>query len=233
MTEQITTITFFRYRSLREKVWAFKMMQSAHRHLQRTSGLEFYKLLGSGKGMGFNPWPDWSVYALLQVWDRESSAETFLNESELMTQYRVHATEAWTLFMKNIAAHGEWSGSNPFTADRSLDPADRPVAVITRATIRPSKLRLFWKYVPTSQKPLLDNPHLLYTKGIGEVPLLQMATFSLWKDLAALKQFAYESTEHREAIRKTRALDWYREELFSRFLPYRSVGTWLGRDEIR
>jgi hypothetical protein len=69
---------------------------------------------------------------------------------------------------------------------------------------------------------------LLFTKGIGEVPFLQMATFSLWKDKQSLMDFAYKSREHTEAIAKTRSLDWYNEELFSRFEPYRSKGTWDG-----
>ncbi|MFQ3269562.1 MAG: hypothetical protein ACI9B2_001372, partial [Flavobacteriales bacterium] len=59
---QITTISFFNYRGLLNKVWAFAMMQFAHKFLQNISGQSFYKLMGSGKGMGFNPMPDWSTY---------------------------------------------------------------------------------------------------------------------------------------------------------------------------
>jgi hypothetical protein len=44
-----------------------------------------------------------------------------------------------------------------------------------------------------------------------------------------LKAFAYQGKEHRGAIEKTRQLNWYKEELFSRFQPYLSVGTWGGR----
>ena len=215
---------------MRKKAWAFKMVQFAHPYLSQSSGLTFYKLLGSGKGIGFNPLPDWSVYSLLQVWDREESAEAFFRDSVLMTLYRERASEVWTLYMKNAIAHGKWSGANPFTTDPLLGLKTGPVAVITRATIRISKLHLFWKFVPTSQQSLLQNPGLLYAKGIGEAPFLQMATFSLWKDLEALKAFAYESAGHREAIRKTRELNWYREELFSRFQPFRSVGSWSGKE---
>jgi len=80
--------------------------------------------------------------------------------------------------------------------------------------------------VPTSQKPLQNNKGLIYTKGIGEVPFLQMATFSIWKDKESLMQFAYGSKEHAKAIAETKRLDWYKEELFSRFQPYKSLGTW-------
>ena len=57
-----------------------------------------------------------------------------------------------------------------------------------------------------------------------------MATFSLWKDFESVKQFAYKSKQHKEAIRRTRKNEWYKEELFARFQPYKSTGTWEGKD---
>lgn len=206
------------------------MMQFAHQHLAKAKGQVFYKLMGSGKGAGFNPFPDWSVYSLLQVWEEEAAAEAFFEKAELMQRYRKHTTDCWTIYMKNIKAQGAWSGGNPFIPSTELDAANPHLAIITRATIKLSKLYTFWKYVPTSERPIKNNTGLIYTKGIGEVPVIQMATFSIWKDLASLQQFAYESSEHREAIRKTRTLKWYKEELFSRFQPYRSVGKWEGKD---
>lgn len=228
MEQQITTISFFKYPNFKSKVWAFGMMQFAHAYLQKTKGLDFYKLMGTGKGMGFNPFPDWSVYTILQVWDSEESAIEFVENSDLMHKYKNNSSEQWTVFLKNITAHGEWSGKNPFQKDVSVDANIGPIAVVTRATIKARYLRTFWKYVPTSEKPLIDNSDLIYTKGIGEVPAVQMATFSLWKSMDAVKKFAYESKEHQIAIQKTRSLGWYKEELFSRFKPYRQIGTWGG-----
>ena len=229
---QLTTLTFFRYRGAKHKIWAFSMMQFAHKQLGNVPGLRFYKLLGSGKGNGFNPWPDYGVYALLQVWEAEEEANAFFERSPLMERYRRHSEEQWTLFMKPIKADGQWSGQNPFEPDQEFSSEQSHIAVITRATIKKRLLRKFWKYVPTSEKPLMDNPGLIYTKGVGEVPFLQMATFSLWKDPESLRCFAYESKEHAKAIKLTRSLDWYSEEMFVRFKPYRSIGTWRGQDPL-
>ncbi|NER09118.1 DUF3291 domain-containing protein [Muriicola jejuensis] len=226
---QITTLTFLRYTSISKKIWAFGMMQFAHASLKNTKGQEFYKLLGSGKA-GFNPWPDWTVYALLQVWENEQSAEDFFRESSLMEKYRKMSDERWTLFMKNKMARGKWAGKMPFTKHPDIPDTIPYVAAITRATIKFKYLRKFWKSVPASQSPLEFNPGLLYTKGIGEVPFLQMATFSLWKDQQSLDAFAYRSKEHVKVIGDTRTLGWYREELFSRFQPYRSEGNWSALD---
>jgi hypothetical protein len=225
--EQITTLTFFRYTSLQHKIWAFGMMQFAHKYLRAVKGQLFYKVLGSGKA-GFNPAPDWSVYALLQVWENEAAAKNFFKDSALIRRYIKHSSEHWTLFLKNIVARGEWAGQNPFAKNDHLDPVNEHIAVITRATIRTRQLIRFWRSVPASQKPLHANPGLLFTKGIGEVPFVQMATFSIWKDRTSLDEFAYRSDAHVKVIGKTRTINWYKEELFSRFQPYRSTGSWHG-----
>ena len=232
MSQQITTISFFKFSSLSNKAWGFKMMQLAHKDIADVYGLTFYRLMGSGKGRGFNPLPDWSVYCLLQVWESAEAAHIFFTSSNLMKQYNKHTKELFTLYMRNISAGGTWSGKNPFEKGADLDP-NLPIAVITRATIKWNWLFRFWKYVPTSQEALDGNEGLIYTKGVGEIPIVQMATFSLWKDFKSVKQFAYNSTQHQEAIRKTRKNEWYKEELFSRFQPYKSTGTWEGRDLLR
>ena len=220
---QITTLTLFKYNTFASKLWAFGMMQFAHNPLKEVNGLQAYKLMGSGK-RGFNPFADWSVYALLQIWDNEEAANIFFEGSELMKKYRKKSTENYTLFLKNIRAKGAWSGQNPFVKSDTIDDKNPLIAVITRATIKTNFLLKFWNYVPASQKPLEQNKGLIYAKGIGEVPFLQMATFSIWRDKDSLMKYAYGSKEHAKAIAKTKKLDWYSEELFSRFQPYKSLG---------
>ncbi len=198
-------------------------MQFGHRHLQNVDGLNFYKLLGSGKGDGFNPYPDWGTYALLTIWDSVEAAETFIENNSLIAHYERKATSLTHYFMQPIRSHGLWSGVNPFEGDEvKPNPSDN-ICILTRATIKWSKLRTFWKYVPTSKLPLTNNPDLLYTKGVGEVPLVQMATFSIWNNLEAVKQFAYKSKEHAAAVRMTRELKWYKEELFARFVLLKTI----------
>ena len=225
--EAITTITFFRYSRPWSKIWAFGMMQFAHPGLSRTPGLRFYKLMGSGKP-GFNPWPDWSVYALVQVWENEAAADSFFSRHDLMHRYKKKAREYWTLYMRTVKTKGEWDGKAPFPAVQTPLPHNNYLAIITRATIKSRFLLRFWKYVPASQQGLKGNKGLLYTKGIGEVPIRNMATFSLWANREALYAFAYSSKEHKQAISMTHELQWYKEELFARFQPYRSEGQWEG-----
>ncbi|MFT5959291.1 MAG: hypothetical protein ACI8VJ_001048, partial [Polaribacter sp.] len=41
MSNQITTISFFKYASLNNKIWGFKMMQFANKDLTKIKGLSF------------------------------------------------------------------------------------------------------------------------------------------------------------------------------------------------
>lgn len=225
---QISTITFFRFDSLTARTWAFAKIAGPQRGLRAAPGQVFYKLMGSGRGRGFHPLPDWSVYGLLQVWEREVDADAFLAGSRLMQQYRQRAAETCTFFLKNLRAKGAWSGSNPFVPHPAPDPDNPLRAVITRATIKPSCLKKFWSYVPLSEQRLDKRPGLIFAKGVGEAPFINMATFSLWENEDSLRDYAYQDEGHRGAIARTRDHDWYSEELFSRFQPYRAVGGWQG-----
>ena len=49
----------------------------------------------------------------------------------------------------------------------------------------------------------------------------------------AVQHYAYQNQKHSEVVKKTRELGWYKEELFSRFIPYRSEGSWYGADPLK
>jgi hypothetical protein len=164
----------------------------------------------------------------LQVWDNEASAKDFFAEAKLYKRYVNHSAQQLTFYLKSIKAHGQWSKQNPFESSDLLDENNEMIAVITRATIKLRMLKKFWDYVPISQKDLVDNPSLLFTAGVGERPVTQMATFSLWEDARALKKFAYRSQNHRHAVQQTQALQWYKEEMFTRFQPFKITGQWSG-----
>lgn len=237
-TSPVVTLTVFGYAGLSNKIWALAQMGAAGFHLKTARGLRFSKLLGSGEGGGFSLKPNWSRYALLCAWESGKSADEFFDASSgLMKKYRERASEIWTVRLLTIRSHGKWSGVNPFepaaTAAVAEPNASQPIAVLTRATIHLTKLRRFWSFVPETSREIEQAPGLIASIGIGEAPFFRQATFSLWQSETDMKNFAYKSETHAAVVKLTRTENWYKEELFARFVPVASEGNWNGRNPLK
>lgn len=187
-------------------------------------GLRFAKLLGSG--IDFGMVPDLSRYVFLGVWDNKTSASTFLQTADFQ-QLTAGTTHTETLWLRPLQAHGLWDGQNPFAeteGDRAKENDQLPmtndqlIAVLTRATIRPRALPDFWRHVPQARARLRAHADdLLFGIGIGELPLIQQCTVSVWRNAEAVNRYAYRESGHREVVKLTRERKWYSEELFARF----------------
>lgn len=230
----ITTVTLFRYRSIRDKAWAFTQMGRMlgwplANPLAGTAGLRFGRLMGSGAGNGFGLRPNFGVYAFLGHWDDRAAADHFFATHPWFLKTVARTCDRATFYLLPTMTHGEWGGERPFSPDPdAYDPA-QPVAVITRATIRTRKLPDFWRYVPQTSASVADHPDRKLSIGIGEYPVFMQATFSLWKTGKAMQEFAYRSGHHKEVVRLTRARNWYKEEMFTRFTVLEGVGDWDGQ----
>jgi hypothetical protein len=220
--QQVTTITLFRFDHWRYAGWAFAQMGLAPRRLAGAS--PFFKLLGTGGGNGFSAKPNFSVYSMLAVWPREELAWQFFANNPVFNAYADRASTHQTFFLQNTMAHGLWDGQQPFEASTTFDP-NAMTAVITRATIRTNQLRRFWNGVPGTSADVHQQEGLLFATGVGELPWIQQATFSVWATGRDMMRYAYKGEEHRKVIEQTRALGWYKEELFARFVPYRIEGS--------
>ncbi len=221
--EGLTTITFFKFR--KNKFWAFAQMGLITSKLHQKLGLRFFKLMGTGGGNGFSIWPDFGTYAFLGVWDNQKSADDFLSENDLIKTYYQKSSSIRTIKMLPVKSHGLWSGQNPFQEQKlQTYDSELPVAVVTRATLRLSRLINFWRSVPSASKAIENAKGVKYFKGIGEWPFVQQATLSLWDSFEAVKQFAYRDSTHASIIKKTRSQNWYSEDLFARFYVLSDTG---------
>jgi len=203
--------------------------------LGSTPGLVFWRLLGSGRGASTGMGADLRRWALLAVWRDERALDRFLSESPVAERWRSEARESWQVRLAPVASRGRWNGVEPFgplpASTPGIDPG-APVVVLTRASIRPSRLVAFYRAVPEVDRLLAEQDGCLASVGVGEWPLARQGTFSVWRDAAAVRAFAHKGAAHRRVIGRTREEDWYSEELFARFSPYASEGTWDGADPL-
>ena len=211
----ITTISFFKYN--RNKFWAFKQMYLAAKLMNKTSGLDFYKLLGTGSGAGFSLYPDFSTYSILCIWKDRSSADNFIKKSNHAILISKKASLRVDYFLNSIHSHGKWDGLNPFTRNNLKQDKSKKIAIITRATLNYSRLLEFWKSVPKASKAIKNASGVIWFKGIGEIPFIQQATFSIWENINSVTDFAYKNKNHADIVKKTRKRNWYKEDLFARF----------------
>lgn len=198
--------------------------------LPRVPGLDFWRLLGTGNGDDTGRGADLSRSALFAVWEDESDLDAFLADSPLARRWR-RAEQSWHVRLRSIGGHGTWKGVDPL-AGLDAGNADGLVAIITRANVRRRSWRAFGEASEIVDTELHQAPGLIDVVGIGETPVGALATFSLWKSLSTARAFAYSMPDHVEVMRRTRAEDWYAEEMFARFEPYASTGTWNGRDPV-
>ena len=214
--EQVVTFSFFKYQGFKYKWWALRQMQRSRQALSQIPSLLFYKLMGSGSGNGFGLWPDFSVYAVLGVWPSLQEAKSALRNQAVFLNMQARASHQLTVYMQSTKCRGTWNGQQPFDGKAAQDD-DEPIAVITRASINPKKIISFWKRVPAVSRRLSQVEGTAFYKGVGEMPLLEQATFSIWQSQQHMINYAYKGKKHREIIKKTHALKWYTEELFSEF----------------
>lgn len=193
----------------------------------------FWKLLGCGKNGTFDINPDWQQWGLMAVWDNKADFEDFKKTSFVWKWWHIFTTEQWTILCKPYESHGKWNNQEPFGSPLSDKNYVGPVAVLTRASIRLSKLSSFWENVPTVAATMSHAEGFITSVGIGEAPFVRQATFSIWKSINDVKQFAYRQREHAEVIKKTHAENWYSEELFARFIPVETFGSIRGENPFK
>lgn len=225
MPSPLVTLTVNRYPPA--GTWrGWQRMGTGPLHLRRVPGLTFFRLLGTGRGGDLTLGIDPRRWARLAVWQDEAAFREF-EASPWRQRERARLTHSATLLLRPLRSKGHWGGRAPFGSP-TADPPTGPLAVLTRAAIRPARMRAFWSAVPASQEGLHTHPGLLLTLGLGDIPLLSQATFSVWEDAASVKAYAYAGAGHREAIARTRQEGWYSEELFARFGVLAAEGDGLG-----
>ncbi len=197
--------------------FAFIAMALHRLPLYFNSKISFWKLLGCGKNGTFDIHPDYQQWGLLAVWQNENDFHAFQQKSFIAKWWKFFCYNQSHILLEPTSSHGKWSGKEPFGNPKIKQPEGK-IAVLTRATIRPSRLVKFWKNVPMVASIMGKTKGFICSVGIGETPFFMQATFSIWESVEDVVKFAYKDEEHSKIVKRTRDENWYSEELFARFI---------------
>lgn len=175
--------------------------------------IKFYKLMGSGKNGTFDLTPDLNQWAMLFTTENmQDKMPGFI-----YSYFKFFKCSLKEFLLQPIEGHGLWDKKKVFGELKNKLSDDEVIATLTRATIRLSRLKNFWSNVAGVANKMATAKGLIASFGIGEAPWIKQATFSIWENKSAMKDFAYSMQEHSTVIKKTRSENWYKEELFVRF----------------
>ena len=237
------SLTIIRYRK-RFIPFAFLAMMLFRFPLWFNKRSRFWKLMGSGKNGSFDKRPDlcqWAILSVSNIRFKHVQLKHYKGELLLQKLYGKFIGRWLTLFncetitylLESIEGHGLWDGKPVFGELPKQSDYDGQIAILTRATIRLSQLKKFWKNVDGVASKMAAADGFITSYGIGEIPLLKQATFSVWQSKEAMKSFAYQMKEHREVIQKTRQEKWYSEDMFVRFKIMGCIGSVNGINPLK
>jgi len=206
--------------------------------------IAFWKLMGCGKNGTFDKTPDVRQWAILVVHEKQANNandispeskhfETAHYGAAIAWWWKFFNCEKWSIVLEPIEGHGTWDGKKVFGELARNSAYEGPVAVLTRATIHLNKLNAFWDNVDGVARLMAGSPGFVTSLGIGEVPWIKQATFSIWQSKTGMKAFAYKMREHAEVIKKTHQEKWYKEDMFTRFKIISAGGTLRGANPLQ
>jgi hypothetical protein len=179
--------------------------------------------------------PDFRRWGFYGVWDDDAALDDFLDTSTVAASWRDKGAAAWHLWLRPARAKGSWEGVRLLGDAEPGRPPDGPVAHLIRLDLSLRGTLAMWGYAaPNLLCHLPDDRQLLAGIPLVDRPYSQPVSFSVWRSRETAMAFAHGRAGHPDAIARVRQsqanlMQRYSSAMFS---PYRSRGTWHGRDPL-
>ena len=165
---------------------------------------------------------------LFSVWEDDASLDGFLAGHPLARTL----APGWHGRLEPLRATTDgWTGMPPLVENEQPVDDDEPVAVLTYGRLNLRRAVPFLRSSAWAEGQALEDEALLASTGLARPPRL-VATFSLWRSAAAMRDYAYRGAAHTAAMREMRRRRFHREWLFARFRPYATRGSWNGAEPL-
>jgi hypothetical protein len=182
----------------------------------------------AGLGEPLLPPKHFGRVGMIAAWDDDAALDAFSQSHSVAA----HLAGGWQVRLQPLRVFGRWAGM-PGLPARALPVGDEePVAVLTLGRLRLRRIGPFRRSAAPAESAAIDDPALLAGIGLARPPRL-VATFSLWRSSAAMREYAtVAGGAHSAAVEADRAQPFHHESAFVRFRPYASRGSWNGRDPL-
>jgi hypothetical protein len=165
---------------------------------------------------------------MIAAWDDDAALDEFSCSHPLAEPL----AGGWQVRLEPLRVSGAWAGM-PGLPARALPVDDtEPVGILTIGRLRLLRTGAFRRSAGPAEAAAIESPALLAGTGLARPPRL-VATFTLWRSTAAMREYAYSrDSAHQAAVGADRARPFHHESAFVRFRPYASRGQWGERDPL-
>ena len=179
-------------------------------------------------GGGLLPSPRPGRVGMIAAWDGDEALDGFNRDHPLAATFAA----GWEVRMQPLRVSGHWP-EMPALPEKALPVDDaEPVIALTLGRLRLARALPFLRSAAAAEADAVADGALIASTGLARPPRL-VSTFSVWRSMAAMREYAYgKAGSHQAAVRNDRDRPFHHASAFIRFRPYASRGSWDGRDPL-
>src|SRR5918997_508170 len=197
-----------------------------------TAGLRHAQMVVAAPLGGRPPAAQLGRFGLVAFWDDEGSLDRFLETHPMAGAL----AGGWSVRLDPLRAVPVASSHFPGVPDDlpgAVSADDQgPVAVLTIGRLRLWRAPTFFRTSSRAERQAIDAAGLLWGTGLANVTQRVVSTFSLWRSVPEMRDYAASPGRHADAIRAETERSFHHAGSFVRFRPRAAQGSLSGRNPL-